>query len=145
MRILGLDLGTRTLGISVSDATGLIATPVKTIRFEEGNYESSLKELEELIKYYDVKELVLGLPKNMNGSMGFASERSLNYKTLLESKFNLKVHLVDERLTTVQAEKILLNQDKSRKKRKKVIDNIASSIILETYLKEMRNKNGTSN
>lgn len=135
MRFLGLDLGTRTLGIAVSDRTNTIASPLKTIRFKESEYTSVIPELKSIVTEKGITDFVLGLPKNMNNSLGFASERSLNFKKLLEDNFAMPVHLVDERLTTVEAENILLMSDSSRKKRKKVIDNVASSLILDTYLK----------
>ncbi len=138
MRYLGLDLGTRTLGISVSDKTNTIASPLKTIRFKENDYESVIPELKNIVLEKGITDFVLGLPKNMNNSLGFASERSMTFKKLLEDNFFLPVHLVDERLTTVEAEHILLMNDTSRKKRKKVIDNVASSLILDTYLKGIK-------
>ena len=138
MRYLGLDLGTRTLGISVSDKTNTIASPLKTIRFKENDYESVIPELKSIVLEKGITDFVLGLPKNMNNSLGFASERSMTFKKLLEDNFCLPVHLVDERLTTVEAEHILLMNDTSRKKRKKVIDNVASSLILDTYLKGIK-------
>ncbi len=138
MRYLGLDLGTRTLGISVSDKTNTIASPLKTIRFKENDYESVIPELKSIVLEKGITDFVLGLPKNMNNSLGFASERSMTFKKLLEDNFFLPVHLVDERLTTVEAEHILLMNDTSRKKRKKVIDNVASSLILDTYLKGIK-------
>ncbi len=138
MRYLGLDLGTKTLGISVSDKTNTIASPLKTIRFKESDYESVIPELKSIVLEKGITDFVLGLPKNMNNSLGFASERSMTFKKLLEDNFFLPVHLVDERLTTVEAEHILLMNDTSRKKRKKVIDNVASSLILDTYLKGIK-------
>ena len=141
MRYLGLDLGTKTLGLSLSDKTNTIATPYETIHFNENEYASVLKSLEKIVKEKEITDFVLGLPKNMNNSLGFASERSLEFKKILEEYFSLPVHLVDERLSTVEAEKILLLSDKSRKKRKKVIDNVASSLILETFLKGRNKKN----
>ena len=141
MRYLGLDLGTKTLGLSLSDKTNTIATPYETIHFNENEYASVLKSLEKIVKEKEITDFVLGLPKNMNNSLGFASERSLEFKKILEEYFSLPVHLVDERLSTVEAEKILLLSDKSRKKRKKVIDNVASSLILETFLKGRKNEN----
>lgn len=138
MRYLGLDLGTKTLGISVSDKTNTIASPLKTIRFKENDYESVIPELKNIVLEKGITDFVLGLPKNMNNSLGFASERSMTFKKLLEDNFFLPVHLVDERLTTVEAEHILLMNDTSRKKRKKVIDNVASSLILDTYLKGIK-------
>ena len=139
MRYLGLDLGTKTLGISVSDKTNTIETPLVTKRFNENDYKSVLDDLEAIVKEKQITDFVLGLPKNMNNSLGFAAERSENFARLLDERFHLPVHFVDERLTTVEAENILLMGDKSRKKRKKVIDNVASSLILETYLKKKGN------
>lgn len=138
MRYLGLDLGTRTLGIAVSDVTNTIASPLKTIRFLEGEYESIIPELKQIVEEKKITAFVLGLPKNMDNSLGFAAERSLNFSEILKKNFSLPVHFIDERLTTVEAEKILISTDKSRKKRKKVIDNVASSLILETFLKKER-------
>ena len=138
MRYLGLDLGTKTLGISVSDKTNTIASPLKTIRFKENDFESVIPELKSIVLEKGITDFVLGLPKNMNNSLGFASERSMTFKKLLEDNFFLPVNLVDERLTTVEAEHILLMNDTSRKKRKKVIDNVASSLILDTYLKGIK-------
>ncbi len=135
MRYLGLDLGTTTLGLATTDKTNQIASPLKTIRFANEDYESVLPELEQIIKEKKITKLILGLPKNMNNSLGYASERSVHFKNLLEQKFSLPVVLVDERLSTVEAEKILLSTDTSRKMRKKQIDGLAASLILETYLK----------
>ena len=141
MRYLGLDLGTKTLGLSVSDKTNTIASPYKTLHFKENEYTSVLQELKEIVEEKEITAFVLGLPKNMNNSLGFASERSLNFKKILEENFSLPVYLVDERLSTIEAEKILLSSDKSRQKRKKVIDNVVSSIILDTFLKGRKNEN----
>lgn len=100
-----------------------------------------LPTLQQIVSEKEITAFVLGLPKNMNNTLGPASERSLQFKELLEKNFALPVYLVDERLSTVEAEKILLMGDKSRKKRKKVIDNVASALILDTFLKERRNTN----
>ena len=97
-----------------------------------------MKELLIIIKEENVKELVLGLPKNMNNSLGFAAERSLKFKEELEKKCDLKIHLVDERLSTTEAENFLIYSDTSRQKRKKIVDAYAASIILETFLKSMK-------
>ena len=140
MRYMGLDLGTRSLGVSLSDRTNTIASPYKTIFFKEGDYGIAIKELEEIVNQEGITEFVLGLPKNMNNTLGDAAKRSLDFKELLEDTFHKKVNMIDERLTTVQAEHILLSADKSRQKRKKVIDNVASSIILETFLKGLKNE-----
>lgn len=134
MRYLGLDLGTKTLGVALSDNTGLIATPTKTIRFDEENYEKLIEEVEKIVKEFNIKNIVLGLPKNMNNSLGFASERSLNFKKLLEENLDLNVYMQDERLSSVEANNIMLGADLSRKKRKENVDAIAASIILQSYL-----------
>lgn len=141
MRFLGLDLGTKTLGLSISDKTNVIASPLKTLHFKEEDYESVLAELEKIVMEKGITDFVLGLPKNMNNTLGFAAERSEKFANILKCKFTLPIHFVDERLSTVEAEKILIQGDKSRKKRKKVIDNVASSIILDTYLKGRKYKN----
>ena len=134
MRALGLDLGTKTLGIAVSDASGTIATGIKTIRFDENKPESSIQELNELVQEYNIQLLVLGLPKNMNNTMGPATERSLAFKKMLEESLDVKVDLQDERLTSVAANKVLLSADVSRKKRKEKVDTMAATIILQNYL-----------
>lgn len=138
MRYLGLDLGTKTLGISLSDRTNMISSPLKTLRFKSEEYESVIPELLQIIREKEITDLVLGLPKNMDNSCGFAAERSLKFKELLEKEIKLPVHLVDERLSSMEAEKILLSTDMSRMKRRQVVDNVASAIILDTYLKERR-------
>jgi len=132
MRYLGLDLGTKTLGLAISDRLGTIASPYKVLRYSDINL--LIEELIEIINKENINELVLGLPKNMNGSLGFAAERSMNFKKTLEAKINIPIHLVDERLSTVEAERVLISADISRQKRKKVIDGMAAAIILDTYL-----------
>ena len=122
MRILGLDLGTKTLGVSICDNTETIASFIGTIRFTENKPEESFKELEELINEYNVKAFVLGLPKNMNNTYGDATKRSLDFKEMLLKRFSIPVDLQDERLTSVTANKILLEADTSRKKRKKKVE-----------------------
>lgn len=135
MRCLGLDLGTRTCGLAMSDKTNFIASPFKTLKWDGENYDLLFDELDTIIKDYSITDLVLGLPKNMNNTLGFASERSLKFKEALENRYQLKVTLIDERLSTVEAENYLISADMSRKKRKKVIDGVAASLILDTYLK----------
>ena len=136
MRYLGLDLGTTTLGISISDKTNTLVSPLKVIKFSFENYESVIDELKEIINDYNITEVVLGLPKNMDGSMGFASERSLNFKELLE-KNNISVILEDERLTTKLSENIIHSNNGNIKNTKNKIDAIAASLILESYLKKV--------
>ena len=134
MRYIGLDLGTKTLGISISDKLGLIASFYKTIEFKEEDYDSLIEPLKEIIKEYSISTIVLGLPKNMNNSIGFAGERSINFKKLLESKLGLEVILEDERLSSVEANNVMISADLSRKKRKKKVDALAATIILQRYL-----------
>ena len=140
MRYLGLDLGTKTLGVAITDTTGLIARPLKVIHFPKEDYETALRELQNILDEYDISKIALGLPKNMDGTVGFASKRSLKFKEMIESITDIPVTLVDERLTTVLAENILLEADISRKKRKSVIDGVAAVLILETLLKMEENK-----
>ena len=136
MKYLALDLGTKTLGLAISDKLGIIASPYKVLRYDE--VKKLIEELLVIIEAEKVDELVLGLPKNMNNSLGFASERSLNFKSLLEKKCTLPIHLVDERLSTMEAENLLISSDTSRQKRKKIIDAYAASIILDTFLKSKK-------
>ena len=133
MRILGLDLGSRTCGVAVSDVMGMIARPVATIRFDEDDYENCLKQLETYLKEFQIKKIVLGLPKHMNGDVGIRGEISIAFKKRLE-EMGLEVVLRDERLTTVAANRILISADVSRKKRKQVIDQMAAVQILQSYL-----------
>ena len=136
MRCLGLDLGTTTLGISVSDKTNTLVSPLKVIKFSFEDYESVIDELKEIINNYNITEVVLGLPKNMDGSMGFASKRSLEFKELLE-KNNISVILEDERLTTKASENIIHSNNENIKNTKNKIDAIAACLILESYLKRV--------
>lgn len=133
MRTLGLDLGSRTCGISVSDVLGMIARPVETVRFVEDDYESAFQQVKKYIKEFQVETVVLGLPKHMNGDIGLRGEVSIEFKKRLET-LDVKVILWDERLTTVAAERILISADVSRKKRKKIIDQMAAVQILQGYL-----------
>ena len=122
MRYLGLDLGTKTCGVAISDRTNTLASFLKVIRFNFEDYESIIPELKDIIDNNNITEVALGLPKNMDNSCGFAAKRSLNFKKIIEDNINIKVNLVDERLTTCEAENILIGMDKSREKRKKVIE-----------------------
>ena len=137
MRYLGLDLGTKTLGISMTDKTNTLVSPYKVLRFKSEDYESVISEIKNIIEEYDIGKVILGLPKNMDGSIGFAGNRSLRFKELLGS-VNIDVILVDERLTTVMAEGIVHQNNENVKNTKKKIDSIAASIILESYLKGLK-------
>ena len=133
-RYLGLDLGTKTLGVAVSDLTNTIASSLCIIRFDSEDYMSTKDELDSIIKEYNITDIVLGLPKNMNNSIGFRALATMEYKKLLEVWFNINVILEDERLTTVEATNYMLEANLSRKKRKMKIDAVAAIIILQTYL-----------
>ena len=137
MRYLGLDLGTKTIGLAISDKTALIATSYSVLH-HDNNPSDCLDELENIIINEKLDVLVLGLPKNMNNSLGSRALETLKFKEILENKFKLPVELVDERLTTKSAEGILLEGDTSRRKRKKVIDKVAATIILQSYLDKRR-------
>jgi putative Holliday junction resolvase len=140
MRYLGLDLGSRTLGCSISDKSGIFARSYKIIRHNE-EYERLLKDVKEIVKLEHIDKIVLGYPKNMDNSIGVKAELSIKFKEKLENALKLPVYLQDERLTTKQAQDILISNDTSRKKRKKVIDSMAACIILQSYL-DKENKNG---
>lgn len=134
MRYLGLDLGTRTLGISVSDTTKTIASTLKTIRFKENEYDLLLPELKSIINEYNISKIILGFPKNMNNSVGERGLTTIEFQKKLIQEFDIEVILQDERLTTVEATNYMLEADISRKKRKKSVDALAANIILQTYL-----------
>ena len=140
MRYLGLDLGTRTLGTSISDKTGTIASSNETIRFTDSNYDELLPRIKELVNDKKIEKIVLGLPKNMNNSLGFRAEETMNFKAKLEKYLNMEVILQDERLSTVEATNYLIESDMSRKKRKKHVDSLAANIILQTYLDRMKGR-----
>lgn len=133
MKYLGLDLGSRTLGVAVSDKTGLIANNYKVIRHNE-EYDRLLNEVLLLVKELEIEAIVLGFPKNMNNTIGPKGELSLNFKEELEKIVNIPVFLQDERLSTKSATDMLIQGNVSRKARKKVVDSVAATIILQTYL-----------
>ena len=138
MKYIGLDLGTKTLGVAFSDPLGIVASSYTIIRHNE-EYEKLVDEVAKLIDLEGAQEIVLGLPKNMNNSIGERAEKSYEFKKLLEDQLHLPVHLEDERLSTKEAENLLISNDTSRKKRKKVIDSLAATIILQSFL-ERRGK-----
>lgn len=135
MRIMGLDVGSKTVGVAISDPLGFTAQGVEIIRIDEENSEFGFDRLGELVKEYRVDKFVVGLPKNMNNTEGPRVEASRSYGDKIAELFNLPVDYQDERLTTVQAERMLVEQaDVSRGKRKKVIDKLAAQLILQNYL-----------
>jgi putative Holliday junction resolvase len=134
MKIIGLDLGSKTLGIAISDPSLTIATKLTTLRFNSDDYDYAIKQLSDILKGIDVLKCVLGLPKNMDGSLGFQAQKTLEFKSMLESKLGLEVDLYDERLTSKMAESMMVSADLSRKKRKTKVDFVAATIILQGYL-----------
>lgn len=136
-KIMGLDLGSKTCGVSISDGLKMFAHPYKTLRFE-GVLEQLEAPLKEIIEAESIATLVLGLPKMMNNDMGERALISMDFKALLETWFGLQVVLIDERLTSVSATRQLIDMDVSRKKRKKVIDQVAAVEILQTYLDRLK-------
>ena len=134
MRCLGLDLGSKTLGIAISDRTNLIASVYKTIFFKDENYSSLIEPLKEIIDKEEIGTLVLGLPKNMNNSLGTRAMITLDFKEMIEKELNISVVMEDERLTSVISNNILISANVSRNKRKKKVDGMAAEIILQGYL-----------
>ncbi len=137
MRYLGLDLGTKTLGIAISDKSGNIASPLKTLRFSNEDYESLLEPLKKIINDNNITQIVLGLPRNMDGSLGFAAKRSQDFKGLLEKNVGVPIDFYDERLTSVMAHNILTDNGKKAIDHKQYVDTIAAVLILEDYLKKV--------
>ncbi|WP_059171235.1 Holliday junction resolvase RuvX [Bacillus sp. FJAT-27445] len=134
MRILGLDVGSKTVGVALSDEFGWTAQGLETIKIDEEKNEFGFERLGQLIKEYGVDQVVIGLPKNMNGTIGPRAEASIRFADEIERLFSLPTVLWDERLSTMAAERVLLEADVSRKKRKKVIDKMAAVMILQGYL-----------
>lgn len=138
MRLLGLDYGDKTIGVAVSDEFGWTAQGLTIIRRQDE--ESDLAQLREIASQYEVSEIIVGLPKNMDGTIGLRGEICKAFAESLRENLNLQVTLWDERLTTVAAQRTLLEADTSRKKRKKVVDKIAASFILQGYLDYIRSR-----
>ena len=138
MRCLGLDLGSKTLGIAISDMTNVIASVYTTLYFKDENYQSLLLPLKDIIDKEGIDTLVLGFPKNMNNTLGERALITLKFKKMLEGEFNLPVIMEDERLTSVISNNVLIDANVSRKKRKKKVDGMAAVIILQGYLDKNR-------
>ena len=134
MRIVGIDLGRRTVGIAISDEAEIIASPVNTFRIRENDLQGALDCVKMTIEEYGVQKIVLGLPKNMNGSIGPQAEYCLEFKAMLENETKLEVIMIDERMTSIMANNLMLDADLSRNKRKQNVDKLAASIILQSYL-----------
>ena len=124
----------------MSDPTNTIASSYKTIFFENEDYESTIKEIKDIVEEYNIKKIVLGLPKNMNNTLGERAIITTKYKKLLEDNLNIEVDFYDERLTSVISNSLLIEADMSRKKRTKKVDKIAAQIILQDYLNKEKNK-----
>ena len=139
MRIMGLDYCTKTVGVAISDALGLTAQGIETIeRKEENKLRRTCARIEELIREYEVEKIVLGFPKHMNNDVGERAEKSLEFKAMLERRTGLEVVMWDERLTTVAAERTLIESKVRREDRKKYIDKIAAVFILQGYLDSLQ-------
>ena len=135
MRILGLDYGSKTVGVAVSDPLGLTAQGVETVwRKQENKLRRTLARIEEIISEYQVTEIVLGYPKNMNNTVGERAEKSLEFKEMLEKRTGLPVVMWDERLTTVEANRTLMESGVRRENRKQYLDELAAIFILQSYL-----------
>lgn len=135
MRVMGLDYGSKTVGVAISDPLGITAQGIETIeRKEENKLRKTLARIEELVKEYEVEKIVLGFPKNMNNTIGERAEKSLEFQAMLERRIGIPVIMWDERLTTVEAERTLMESNVRRENRKKYVDKIAAVFILQGYL-----------
>ncbi|AAP28319.1 MULTISPECIES: Holliday junction resolvase RuvX [Bacillus] len=134
MRILGLDVGTKTVGVAISDEMGWTAQGLETIKINEERGQFGFDRISELVKQYDVDKIVVGLPKNMNGTIGPRGEACQQFAENLRELLQLDVVMWDERLSTMAAERLLISADVSRKKRKQVIDKMAAVVILQGFL-----------
>lgn len=143
MRAIGLDFGSKTVGVAISDPLGLTAQGIEIIRrTSENKLRKTLARIEELIKEYGVDMIVLGLPKNMNNTLGDRAEKSLEFKEMLERRTGLPVVMWDERLTTVEANRTLIEGNIRRENRKQYVDQLAAVLILQGYLDSEGIKNG---
>ena len=139
MRIMGLDYGSKTVGVAVSDALGLTAQGIEIVRRKsENKLRQTLARIEEIAKEYGVEKIVLGFPKHMNNDIGERAEKSLEFKEMLERRTGLPVIMWDERLTTLEAERTLIESKVRREDRKKYVDKIAAVFILQGYLDSIR-------
>ena len=138
MRYLGLDLGSKTLGMSISDATGMIATRLGTLYFENEDYDSLLEPLKKIISTEEVKMIVLGYPKNMDNTLGPRAMITLEFRDKIQEFLGIEVVMEDERLTSVISNQVLIEANMSRKKRKKKVDGVAAVLILQSYLDKLQ-------
>ncbi len=134
-RIIGLDFGSKTVGVAISDPFLIVAQSLETIKRErENKLRQTLARIDEIIAEYEVEKIVLGFPKNMNNTIGERCEKTMEFKTMLEERTGLEVVLWDERLSTIEAERTLMETGVRRENRKQYIDKIAASFILQSYL-----------
>ena len=146
VRILGLDYGSKTVGAAVSDPLGITAQMAETIvREREDKLRRTLARIEALIEEYKIERIVLGYPKNMNNTLGERAAKTEEFKAALERRTGLPVILWDERLTTVAAERVLMEQGVRREHRKETVDQIAAALILQGYLDSLSVRNGNEN
>jgi len=138
MKILGLDLGTTTCGMAVSDPSEILASGIDTYRFEPSNFELPLDYISKYIDNNKIGKVVLGYPKNMDGSIGFQGQLVLDFKTRLEQLTSVEIVLWDERLTTRMVTQAMISGDMNRKKRKENVDRLAATVILQSYLDSKR-------
>jgi len=138
MIYLGLDLGSKTLGISIGDRSETIASPLEVIRYN--NYDELLYKLEDIVLSRKVEAFVLGIPKNLNGSISTREIETIQFKEILEKKFNKLVEVQDERFSTIEANNLLISNGTRRENRKQVIDKLASAIILQSFLDRRKNE-----
>lgn len=142
MRIMGLDYGSKTVGVAISDSLGYTAQGIEIVRRKsENKLRQTLARLEQLIDEYEVEEIVLGFPKNMDNSVGDRGIKSLEFKEMLERRMNLPVTMWDERLTTVEADRTMLEGQIRREDRKLYVDKLAAVFILQGYLDFLSNQN----
>lgn len=138
-RILGLDVGDKTIGVAVSDPLGITAQGITTIR--RSSLDNDISQIKDIIEEYNVSKIIVGLPKNMNNSLGTQGQKVMKFAGKLKRRIHLDIEYEDERLTTVMAEKVLIQGDLTRSRRKKVIDKVAATYILQSYL-DRKNKEG---
>jgi putative Holliday junction resolvase len=138
MKYIGLDLGSRTLGVAISDETGFLARAYDTFRFKDDDYQRAIEYTIDVCKKENVKEVVLGLPKHMNGDAGIRADISISFKEEIEKKSDIKVHLEDERLTTIIVDKAMIEGNIRRDKRRQKKDELAAVVILQGFLDRKR-------
>lgn len=140
MRSIALDVGSKTVGVAISDLSGFLASPLVTFRFASDDYDNALDQIEGLLKEYPIDVIILGYPKHMNGSIGDGARRSEFFKEEIEKFSEVPVILWDERLTTIMAHQSLMSNQMRNEKRKKVVDQVAAVTMLQEYLEQKRQK-----